>query len=528
MMNFETPDILIADHSSINADLINDVFFQHHITANFSLSESVPELLKKLAEKEWHTIIIVIDDMAIAINALVKAMPKKNKRCPIIILSHDYNRESALDYLHSGATDVFSLNEIAHLAERTQKLLSENKLITKTQHQHKKLVESNKRFLALIEAIPLGIAFIHDGAFINTNLAFQNFFSTSNFDETSFLDLIEDNHIKKVKNALKKATLKNSQTNSIIKAINVKKGEDEICSVNLLISTAHINDEHGLQIIIQPIKPIRKESHIVKKAHIHSPAENNSTTKSADQNWANKIKDALTNDKFKLVFQPIVSLGANQESLYEVLLRIKDSNNDNELPNQFLHFAQQSKLEVEIDKWVIKNAVDILEKDNKDPIRFFINLSESSLKDWGFIEWLQENYDSQVMNLVFEIPEAMAMEWQPETLRFIQKIKALEGAICIEHFGNNPDKREQVSALNADFHKIDGGFIENLSTNRKNQSLVTHICQDTKKPTTKLIAAYVQDADSLAILWQEGIDFIQGNYLQPPESHLDYKFEGQI
>jgi len=42
------------------------------------------------------------------------------------------------------------------------------------------------------------------------------------------------------------------------------------------------------------------------------------------------------------------------------------------------------------------------------------------------------------------------------------------------------------------------------------------------------IAEFVQDAHSLAVLWQSGINYIQGNFLQEPSATLDYDFTSEV
>ena len=39
------------------------------------------------------------------------------------------------------------------------------------------------------------------------------------------------------------------------------------------------------------------------------------------------------------------------------------------------------------------------------------------------------------------------------------------------------------------------------------------------------IAAFVEDANSMALLWQSSVAFIQGNFLQQPDSELKYEFD---
>jgi len=687
MTNSEHPEILIVDKTNINADLINDIFCKHQITTNFSLTQSIPDLLAKLEQETWQAIFLFIDDIPISVDALIESMPDINKHCPVIVINQNYDRETALTHIRSGATDVFSLDEIDYLAKLTKKLLSRNQLTNTIKIQNCELNEWRDRFTLINDLTPISIAFIHDGAFIHTNPAFQHFFNietSEDIADISFLDLVGNDDIEKTKTILKEMSNNvdvGAQTRTI-KSVNVKKDADSLYPVNLLISQTTINNEPGLQIVFQPteweiksdtassnqrqllsvenfihslnlvirnthkkhtyslsffelndysniknnigitrsgnllkeisaflvghssseLKVSRLNSDVytllvsadtasdcIKKIetlqgdfsnhkfssidksikvscnigivhmtnlihspdqalsladvactvsrnntqhhlHIYNPEEDRSTVESVDQSWADKIKDALKNNNFRLLYQPIVSLGAEKEKLFEVLLRIKSSGNEDTLPNQFLHFAQQSKLDNSIDKWVIKQSVQTIEKNQSEPIRLFINLSEASLKDINFIEWLQDNYDSQLINLVFEIPEHIALKWPSETLHFIQQIHNLNGEVCIDQFGNHPENQAQIDSLHADHHKIDGTFISNLSTNRKHQSIIHNIClnaQDSNTDTS-LIASYVQDADSLAILWREGVDFIQGNYLQPPAGNLDYKFESQI
>ena len=38
------------------------------------------------------------------------------------------------------------------------------------------------------------------------------------------------------------------------------------------------------------------------------------------------------------------------------------------------------------------------------------------------------------------------------------------------------------------------------------------------------IADLVEDASSLSVLWQCGVKFIQGNFLQEPHPLMDYEF----
>jgi len=260
------------------------------------------------------------------------------------------------------------------------------------------------------------------------------------------------------------------------------------------------------------------------KIHAYNPKVDDKSLNSENLELITKIKEALDNDEFKLVYQPIVHIKDSPTPTYEVLLRMKSDEGDLILPSEFLPAAKQVSLCADIDRWVISQTMTTLRTSEQKHLKFFVNISEASIQDLSFIAWLKTNDATYLQHMVFEISEMIAMTHPAEAVHFSQECKLLGIEICIEHFGNNPDAQIELKQLNAKYCKVDGSLINHLSTNRKNQVLINNISKTTKKLGIKTIACYVQDADSLAVLWQEGIDYIQGNYLQSPKSSLNYHF----
>ncbi|MDX1810428.1 MAG: EAL domain-containing protein [Gammaproteobacteria bacterium] len=265
-----------------------------------------------------------------------------------------------------------------------------------------------------------------------------------------------------------------------------------------------------------------------QQIHLYNPEQDRSTVEDLDQNWANSIRDAISNDNFRLVFQPIISLKTPGVAIYEVLLRMKNNDGKDILPNQFLHAARQNELELEIDKWVIKHTLKTLNLSQQQETLVFIKLGEASVRSLKFIQWLRALPAADKYKMVLEITEETAIKWPSETLNLLQERQNSGFKVCIEHFGNHPEAENELFDLCADFYKVDGAFSSHLATNRKHQSIIHKIALSSKGKSIKMIACFVQDADSLAILWQEGYDYIQGNYLQPPGHDFDYQFESLI
>lgn len=59
-----------------------------------------------------------------------------------------------------------------------------------------------------------------------------------------------------------------------------------------------------------------------------------------------RLTDALSNDRFELFCQPIVSISSNKpkQHYYEILLRLKDHNNDLTPPGAFIPAAERRNM----------------------------------------------------------------------------------------------------------------------------------------------------------------------------------------
>ena len=110
------------------------------------------------------------------------------------------------------------------------------------------------------------------------------------------------------------------------------------------------------------------------------------------------------------------------------------------------------------------------------------------------------------------------------TKKLISGLKQLHCRIVLEHFGTGLNSMKTLKHLDIDILKIDGSLIQNLSNDNENQERVKEITQTAHSMGKLTIAEFVQDANSLAVLWQCGVNYIQGYFLQEPSTSLDYDF----
>lgn len=246
--------------------------------------------------------------------------------------------------------------------------------------------------------------------------------------------------------------------------------------------------------------------------------------------WQQILADSLQSNNFCLYYQPIVSLHGEEQEIYEVLLRLRQADGSLLNADQFIAHAQKLEMMADIDKWVIRTALDTLaeHRESRPRTRFFIKLSEQTLRVKEYVDWLCTSLNAHNLDgsaLVFEISETAALDNLEYTKQTIAKLKNIGCEFGLEHFGSGIDFSHSLSELDVDYLKINGTFVQNMAHDSENQAAVKAIIEMSKQAGKRCIAEFVSDANSLALLWRLGVDYAQGYYIHEPADKLDYNFE---
>ena len=263
---------------------------------------------------------------------------------------------------------------------------------------------------------------------------------------------------------------------------------------------------------------------------IFNPAIEELAEKEQYTAWANKIKAALKENNFLLVYQPIVSLRGESGAHYEVLVRMKAEDGSEILPVEFLPAAMEMNLIHYIDRWVIAHTLMVLaERINHGlSTRFFIKLSAGSLTDMEFLPWITERIKSlriDADSLVFMLSEGTALNYLKQAKVTLQGLRSINCRVGLENFGTEQNMFQSLKHLDVNYLKIDSSLALNLKDSIENQDKLKEIAEQTNEKGIMAIAAFVEDANSMALLWQSSVAFIQGNFLQQPDSELKYEFD---
>lgn len=266
--------------------------------------------------------------------------------------------------------------------------------------------------------------------------------------------------------------------------------------------------------------------------HTHSNMVSESIQHDQQEEWDRIISDTIEHERFFLLFQPIVSLRGDTTPRYEALLRILDENGHTILPGQFLSIAEKSGRGNDIDRWVIDRSFSELAEQHGGsvPAVFFIKLSATSLTDSTMTDWISDRlraYRLDGSDIVFEIPEQTAISNLGHAKSFMAAVQTAGCKVALEHVGHD-GQLQVLRHLPADILKIDSSLISKLTGDRESQDAVKAVIEHAKASGKTCIAESVEDPGCLAKLWQFGVHFIQGNFIQEPARDLGYVFESEI
>ncbi|OUD15481.1 EAL domain-containing response regulator [Thioflexithrix psekupsensis] len=247
---------------------------------------------------------------------------------------------------------------------------------------------------------------------------------------------------------------------------------------------------------------------------------------------AKMIETAIEENRFSLRYQPVVSLHGGTLPIYEVFLRMTDSEGQFVPAGQLFAAAEEANLTIHLDKWVLKESFKVLMKEQQENkhTTFLVKLTDQALKDENvllFIRRLLKSTQLPGERLVFEISEAVAISQVKLAKAFITTVNTMGCKTALEHFGTELNSSSTLKHIPVDYVKIDSSFSRGLSANPDNQKAVQEITKLAHDSGKQTIAEAVEDVNSLTVLWQCGVDFAQGNYIQSPLEEPSYHFEDE-
>jgi diguanylate cyclase (GGDEF)-like protein len=251
-------------------------------------------------------------------------------------------------------------------------------------------------------------------------------------------------------------------------------------------------------------------------------ADKDTKQREFDAIWIKHLRSALMDDRFRLAQLPIAGLRSDSIQMYDLLVRMVDEQGNSVLPSEFLPAAERNNMMKNIDRWMIKSAVDFCNEHEAD--RVFVRLSRQSVLDPSTAPWMEQEFEKlgfDCSRLVTQIPEKDAAKHIKQTKALVAGLRRLGVGFALEHYGIDQKRFQILDLLKPDYIKIDGELMHALMTDSDVQESVSRIVTGARERDIRTIAERVENANAMAVLFQLGLDFMQGHYVHEPEVVLE-------
>ncbi|MEH6686003.1 MAG: EAL domain-containing protein [Halopseudomonas sabulinigri] len=243
------------------------------------------------------------------------------------------------------------------------------------------------------------------------------------------------------------------------------------------------------------------------------------------------IKHTLETNGFRLLFQPVISLRGDEAEHYETFLRLLNHEGEEVPAADFLPAAQEAGLAAEIDRWVITQATRLLSSHRAKgaETHLLLNLSGASLQNPDMVEWIAGQLKEARLPfdaIIFQFNDADVNTYLRQAKAHTEALHAMHCKVSLSHFGGALNPYASLKHVHADYIKIDGSFARDLSDPSAVEALKVMV--SALHAQGKLtIVPYVDSAAMMPTLWQAGVNYIQGHYLQPPSDSMSYDFSAE-
>ncbi len=238
------------------------------------------------------------------------------------------------------------------------------------------------------------------------------------------------------------------------------------------------------------------------------------------------IRKTLDTREWHLRFQPWLSFTPDKLKRYEVLLYLEGSTNEY-ISEELLAHANIHNLAGEIDREVLNYLFNPENLQDDNCTLLFIPVSGNSLVNKSMLTWLStllQRYKGCASQMVFQISEIDLYGNSELARTFCNKLTELGIGIAISRFGSAMDPLSLVNTLKPDIVILDQSLHSEILYSKKQQQALRKLISALHHNKVRAGVSGIEEIELLPLLWELGLDLIQGNCLGKPGRSMDYAF----
>jgi diguanylate cyclase (GGDEF)-like protein/PAS domain S-box-containing protein/hemerythrin-like metal-binding protein len=237
-----------------------------------------------------------------------------------------------------------------------------------------------------------------------------------------------------------------------------------------------------------------------------------------------EIRRALSNGELLLHYQPKVNMRRNKVVGAEALIRWQHPTRGLISPAEFLPFVESSDLSIEIDKWVLREALRQMEAwaaaGFELPIS--VNISGRLLQQPGLDAHLKGVFAEfpgvDPARLELEILETAALDDLQHARQTLFACEQVGVSFAIDDFGTGYSSLTYLKRLPARVLKIDRSFVATMLTDPEDMAIIEGILGLARAFKRSVVAEGVETPEQAKGLFMLGCDIAQGYGIAKPMS----------
>jgi diguanylate cyclase (GGDEF)-like protein len=235
------------------------------------------------------------------------------------------------------------------------------------------------------------------------------------------------------------------------------------------------------------------------------------------------LREAITKDELRLVFQPIVNATTSRCQSLEALVRWEHPTRGTICPNDFIPLAERSGDIVPIGRWVLERACIAAASWPGAPApAVSLNVSVAQIVVGSVVKDVRAALSTSGLpasRLHLEVTETVFAEDHKLIIPTLVALRAMGISISLDDFGTGFSSLSYLRSLPIDTIKIDKSFVDDVQN--ESGPIIKAIRALADALQIEVIAEGVETADDAVTLLSMGVYLLQGYlFAQPIPQHL--------